>query len=456
MRPHHDVIVIGAGAAGLAAAAELASAGHPVTILEARDRIGGRMFTVHDSKCDAAVELGAEFVHGRPPEIWNLLQRHKLKAKEVTGDCWCVEEGRVTTCDFFSDVGRILRKLSDRGPDRSFLQFLDDCCGKPDQRLEEAKKWATGYVSGFNAADPGLVGVRWLWKAMRAEEKIDGDRMFHVPGGYAALVDILHRQITDGGVTLHKNAVVEAVSWRKGNATINVRGKGAARTFTASRVLITVPLGVLQARAASQGAIRFHPELPGWKRRAIRNLMMGKVIRVTLRFGERFWESLPQKHEKNSRTMGRMSFLFSHDDWFPTWWTPACPRLPFITGWAPFRSAERLSGKSNAFVIDQSLKALHRLLGISRRELAGKFERAYSHDWQNDPFSRGAYSYGKVGGDGEERALAKPVMGTLFFAGEATDPSGQNGTVHAAIASGHRAAHEIMKAKPTPGGPGQR
>jgi monoamine oxidase len=452
MRANHDVIVIGAGAAGLTAAAQLASAGHRVTILEARDRIGGRMFTVHDSKCDAAVELGAEFIHGRPPEIWSLVQRHKLNAKEVTGDGWCVQQGRVTTCDFFSEVARILGKLSDRGPDQSFLQFLDDCCRKEGQRLEEAKKWTTGYVSGFNAADPALVGVHWLLKGMRAEAKIDGDRIFHVQGGYAALVDILHRQITDAGVTVHKNAAVEAVTWRKGSATINVRAKGDARTFTASRALITVPLGVLQARTASQGAIRFHPELPGWKHDAIRNLMMGAVIRVTLRFGERFWESLPKNRKKHSRTMGRMSFLFSQDDWFPTWWTSASDRLPFITGWAPFRSAERLSGKSNTFVIDQSLQALHRLLGISRRELERMFECAYSHDWQNDPFSRGAYSYGKVGGEGADEALAKPVMDTLFFAGEATDPSGQNGTVHAAIASGHRAAHEIMQANSIPVG----
>jgi monoamine oxidase len=453
MRAHHDVIVIGAGAAGLSAAARLASAGQRVTILEARDRIGGRMFTVHDPNCDAAVELGAEFIHGRPPEIWNLLQRHHLKAKEVTGESWCVQAGQVTPCDFFSDVGRILEKLSDHGPDRSFLQFLDDCCGKEDQRLEAAKKWAIGYVMGFNAADPARVGVRWLLKGMRAEAKIGGDHIFHVQGGYAALVDILHRQITDAGVTLHKRAPVEAVTWRKGNATIHVRTKSHARTFTGSRVLITVPLGVLQARPGSKGAVRFHPELPGWKHDAIRNVMMGKVIRVTLRFAERFWESLPKNRDNNSRTMGRMSFLFSQDDCFPTWWTPASQRLPFLTGWAPFRSAERLSGKSSAFVIDQSLKALNRLLGISRRELERMLESAYSHDWQSDPFSRGAYSYGKVGGAGAVEALAKPVMDTLFFAGEATDPSGQNGTVHAAIASGHRAAHEMMKANRTPGRP---
>jgi monoamine oxidase len=444
MRSKSDVIVIGAGAAGLTAAAKLASAGYSVTILEARDRIGGRMFTVHDPKYGAPVELGAEFVHGHPPEIWNLLERHKLKAKEVTGDGWCVQNKRATTCDFFPDVDNILERMSDRGADQSFSQFLNDCC-KKDGRLAEAKKWATGYVSGFNAADPALVGVHWLVKGMRAEEKIASNHIFHLLGGYSALIDVLHHHISATGVKIHKESVVESINWRKGNVEVKARMKNGVRAFTAPQVLITVPLGVLQARAGSKGGIRFCPELPGWKQDAIRNLMMGKVIRVTFRFHERFWESLPKNRTGNSKTMKNVSFLFSNDAWFPTWWTTPSQRLPFITGWAPFRCAEKLSGKSNDFVADQGLKALHRLLGVGTRELEGLFERAYCHDWQTDPFSRGAYSYGKVGGDGAEQALARPVMSTIFFAGEATDPEGQNGTVHAAIASGQRAADEVVR-----------
>jgi monoamine oxidase len=450
MRPKHDVIVIGAGASGLTAAAKLATVGYNVAILEARDRMGGRMFTVHDSKCGAPVELGAEFIHGRPPEIWDLLKRHKLKAKEVIGDGWCAQEGRLTKCAFFPDVDQILEKMSDRGPDQTFSQFLRDCCGKKDKHLEVAKKWATGYVSGFNAADPAVVGVHWLVKGMRSEKKIGSDRIFHVHGGYASLVDVLYRQITAAGVGVHKGAVAEAINWRRGRVEIKTRMKNEAYIFAASQALITVPLGVLQARAGSKGAIRFDPALPASKQDAIRGLMMGKVIRVTLRFRERFWESLPKNRGGNPKTMKNMSFLFSTDAWFPTWWTTTPQPLPFITGWAPFRCAQKLSGKSVEFVAEQGLKALHRLLGVSMRELEDMFEHAYSHDWQTDPFSRGAYSYGKVGGDGAEEALAKPVMDTLFFAGEATDPNGQNGTVHAAIASGYRAADEIIKANQTP------
>jgi len=120
-------------------------------------------------------------------------------------------------------------------------------------------------------------------------------------------------------------------------------------------------------------------------------------------------------------------------------------KAPIITGWAPFRSAERLSGQSGPFVVERSLQTLSNLLGPSTQELQSLLKAAYFHDWQSDPFSMGAYSYGKVGADGAQHAISVPVENTLFFAGEATVPSGHNGTVHGAIASGNRAAAEILQ-----------
>lgn len=140
-----------------------------------------------------------------------------------------------------------------------------------------------------------------------------------------------------------------------------------------------------------------------------------------------------------------MSFLFSQDEWFPTWWTTTPRTQPILTGWAPFRSAERLSGQSESFVIEHSLETLSGLMRIDRSELQSLLEAAYFHDWQSDPFSLGAYSYGKVGAVPAPEALGIPVDNTLFFAGEATDTSGHNGTVHGAIASGRRAASEILR-----------
>jgi monoamine oxidase len=170
---------------------------------------------------------------------------------------------------------------------------------------------------------------------------------------------------------------------------------------------------------------------------------MGKVIRITLRFRERFWDAISPPDEK-SKTLAAMSFLFSQDDWFPTWWTTMPEKLPIITGWSPNGCADRLASQSRTFVIEQALRSLGRFFNFSEKQMAGLFEAAYFHDWQDDPFSLGAYSYGVVGSDGAQKTLGSPVENTLFFAGEATDTTGHNGTVHGAIASGRRAAQEIL------------
>lgn len=452
MKPAHckdpDVIVVGAGAAGVSAAVAMADAGLAVTIVEARDRIGGRIFTLQDPKHHTPIELGAEFIHGKSPEVWSLLAAWKVQISEVDGDNWCMEEGKLSPCDFFSEVGGILQKMDDRERDRSFLEFLKDYQAKVamNPRQRRAAELATRYVTGFNAADPVLVGVHWLVKGMRAEEQIEGDRAFRAQHGYADLLGIFEQQLQSRGIPVHKNTVVESISWRPGRVDMTARSPNGIVHLSAPHVLITVPLGVLQAPPEENGAIQFTPELPEEKRQSIRNVMMGKVVRITLRFRERFWSDLPRSRDKKSKTLDGMSFLFSDDDWFPTWWTKSPEELPFLIGWAPFRCAERLSGRSESFVVEQSINTLHRLLGVSAQELAALLEHAYFHDWQNDPFSRGAYSYGKAGESDAQQALAMPVDNTLFFAGEATDISGDNGTVHAAIASGRRAAREIVPA----------
>ena len=165
---------------------------------------------------------------------------------------------------------------------------------------------------------------------------------------------------------------------------------------------------------------------------------------MVLRFRERFWESI-KPSARSRKNLSGMSFLFSQSEWFPTWWTTIPEESPAITAWAPFRSAERLSGQSEQFVTEHALQTLSDLLGPGVHELQELLERSYLHDWQSDPFSLGAYSYGKVGADGAQQAIAAPLDNTVFFAGEATDTTGHNGTEHAAIASGYRAAKEIQQ-----------
>lgn len=442
-----DAIIIGAGMAGLAAACELGRAGLAVCILEARDRLGGRVFTEHDPACDAPIELGAEFIHGKPCEIFDLLDDAGTKISEVDGDNWCVWDGRLSSCDLFSDVDAILEKMDDSLPDESFLQFLQRrfACPKTDQQ-KQVQAHAISYVSGFNAADPSLVGVHWLVQGMRAEEKIQGDRVFRSLNGYEDLLRILRRKIEGYGLDVRTGAVVEKVSWRPIGATVTYRSTRGLKTFEIPHVLITIPLPLLKVRVGSPGVIEFVPDLPAEKTNALEKLEMGKVIRVTLCFRERFWDQI-KPSPQSKKKLSNMAFLFSQDEWFPTWWTTMPKKSPVITGWAPFRCAERLSGQSRSFVVEHAMRTLSNLLGPSFHELESLLQSAYFHDWQADPFSQGAYSYGKIGADGAQAALAKPLGNTLFFAGEATDLSGRNETVHGAIASGYRAAQQILRSR---------
>jgi len=432
-----QVLVLGAGVAGLSAAIELARAGLSVEILEARDRIGGRIFTAHDPTLNHAVELGPEFVHGLAPEIWLPVQKYGLKITEVDGDLWCSIDGRLEKCSFFAQAGKILEAMNDDGPDESFLDFL--AREFPGDDHADAKRWATGYVSGFNAADPGLVSLHWLVHSREEEARIEGDRAFHIEGGYETLIGILADELKRLGVPIHLNTVVNAVNWRSGSVEITANEQSAARKFSARYALITLPLGVLQAK----DAVCFRPELPSAKQSALQKLAMGKVVRVVLCFRERFWETV--HGTPDARSLRDLSFLFSRREIFPVWWTQMPDTVPILTGWSAAEAAEKLAGLSKDEIIGEAVEALSALLFIRKERVESHLAAAYFHDWDSDPFSRGAYSYVKVGGEGRQRVLGEPVDNTLFFAGEATDTSGNNGTVHGAIASGKRAAAEILK-----------
>jgi monoamine oxidase len=154
---------------------------------------------------------------------------------------------------------------------------------------------------------------------------------------------------------------------------------------------------------------------------------------VSLCFQDKFWEEDPHMRD--------LSFLFTDNENFPTWWTSNPLPYPILTGWAAAGHARALTGKSDAQIIAIAVDALGQILKSDPKQ---KLQAAFVHDWQTDPFACGAYSYGNVGGADAARVLAEPISDTLFFAGEATNFEGHNGTVNGAISSGVRAANEIL------------
>ncbi|HEY1800379.1 MAG TPA: NAD(P)/FAD-dependent oxidoreductase [Terriglobales bacterium] len=430
-----DLIVVGGGAAGITAAIRLAKSGLRVRLLEARSRLGGRMLTAQESSADGAVELGAEFIHGRPSEIFDILKAHKISVKAVEGESLRLEGGQLQSTNFFSEVDQLMEKMNDQGPDESFAQFLERCC--PERNQEKVKQWARGYVTGFHAADPELISVHSLVKGMRAEEEIGGHQSFRMKGGYATLLQIWEKQLKEAGVHVQLGAKVKSIRWKKGDVELEMDRNGENVKYTVPKVLLTLPLSLLQT-----GTVNFVPELSS-KQSALDKLVMGKVIRVTLCFRERFWDDLHAG--KSGKTLSNASFLFSGEDWFPTWWTTMPEKLPVITGWAPFHCAEQLTGKNADFIVARATETLAKILKVDLKEINRLLASAHFHDWEADPLSGGAYSYVKAGGDSAQKGLSAPIDDTLFFAGEATDFTGHHGTVHGAIRSGNRAAEEILK-----------
>jgi monoamine oxidase len=420
-----DVIIIGAGAAGLSAATKLTRAGINVQILEAKNRIGGRIHSLNENSL--AIELGAEFVHGKPQEVWDLIGGSSEQVDEITGTSWCIREGQVGPCDFFDQVYQLLGRMKITELDRSFADWALCQADVPEQ----IKRRALAFVEGFNAAHAGDVSVNFLVRQNEAEDKISGDRAFRIRGGYSFVPRTLLGMCDPEHLRISMNTVVERVQWKKGSVIVRSQ---TGRSFAAAKAVVTLPLGVLHANA-----VEFIPGLDN-KRAALEKLAVGHVIRVTLKFKERFWDTITL----NGETLEDMRFLFTEDDWFPTFWTTMPLRAPVLVAWAPATAAERLSGKGEKFQIDRAVQTLSEKLAIPRQRLSALLERGYVHDWQTDPFARGAYSYVCVGGDDAEQQLAEPLEGTLFFAGEAADISCNVGTVHGAIASGYRAAEGAM------------
>lgn len=168
---------------------------------------------------------------------------------------------------------------------------------------------------------------------------------------------------------------------------------------------------------------------------AVDQLGFGNVYRMTFVFPERFWE-----RDKRLRAAG---FLIDLTQAFPTWWTTNPMIAPVLTAWAGGSAADRLSASTKgkpALLVALAMRSLRAMLG--RR--APDPTAVYFHDWNADPFTRGAYSYVKVNGSRARAVLRRPIERTIYFAGEATAAAGAGGTVHGAISSGRRAAHDLI------------
>ena len=310
-----DVAVIGAGAAGLAAARKLKSEGFEVVVLEARERIGGRVFTHRDPETPVPVELGAEFIHGSAEELGEVVGNARLTTHDIGGTRWQTFGKSLRKLDFWDRLDRVMRKLEKRKPDRSFAEFL---ARKPGGRkLAVDRKLAEQFVEGFHAADPELISERALADGGSPGDDTRDRRIGRVADGYDRVIEWLAAPLS---AEIHRGAVVTRIRWAPRSVSIETaRPDGLPASGVEARAaVVAVPLGVLKAPQGELGAIEFAPPLEE-KRDALAHLAMGSVTRVVLRFKERFWASEDFAKRIESEDIDTLSFLHGDDEDFPVW-----------------------------------------------------------------------------------------------------------------------------------------
>jgi monoamine oxidase len=437
-----DVIVIGGGVAGLAAARALSHRGRSVLLIEARARLGGRVLTVHDRAWPVPVELGAEFVHGEAEDTRRAAAAAAARVVELPDVHLWARDGRLRPMErAWDDVGPVLRAASRRRRDVSFSEVLAH-----SRASKAARETARLYVEGYVAALPDRVSARWL---AQGADGVAHQRQYRLEAGYHQVVEWLRSGLDPERDEVRLATIATAVEWSRGRVRVQLRSLAGPPlpAVEARAAIVTLPVGVLKAMPPTAGALEFRPAVPGLAA-ILAQLEMSPVRRLLLRFREAFWDRpgflearLPEGAKRMARTM---TFLHHSQGPFPTWWTAAPRRVPVITAWAGGPQALAL-GHDEARVVDRALHGLSLALRLARARLDEGLEGWATHDWQADPFSRGAYSFIAVGGVNAPRRLSRPVAGTLFFAGEATSED-EPGTVSGAIASGLAAAEKAIAA----------
>ncbi len=414
------VIVIGSGVAGLACAADLLQAGSDVTVLEARDRIGGRVWS--GEVAGTPVDLGGSWIHGpidNPLAEWcrsagltwtsdgawgARLQAHRDDGSLL--DHTAVTTLVATWADF--DPGEAVEAL---GTDVAYAAAIDwyvshrRLTGEPEQAARFALAWLdAGLNIGAHPDDVSAAGA--------AAYHQHGGGNVVLDGGYRSLVERLAR-----GVDVRLEDPVVAVEHDAGEAIVSTRGG----THRAERVVVSVPLGVLQV-----GGILFAPGLPAGVTRAIGRLRMSTPEKLVLRYRERWWPPDVRRLVHLGSDLGFPAWMdLSEHAGAPTlltYFNPALSRLPIDP-----------AGRMEA-----ALAVLHRMLGQGPKPIG-----AMVTDWRSDPYSLGAYSHIPLGASAADMQAFAATDGVVFFAGEHTVPE-YHGTVHAAFVSGRRAAGQVL------------
>lgn len=420
-----DVIVVGAGAAALMAAWELVQTGKKTILIEARERTGGRIHCIHDPRFELPLEAGAEFVHGDLKLTLLLLKKAGIKLYDVSGDIWRIKNGNLDEQkDFIEDYSALKKKFRELKNDISVAEFIEKHL--QEKKFEKLRFSLKNYVKGYYAAHTAKASTY----ALKEELTSSSDKQYRMEGGYQKLVAYLYERCKQKGATFFLSQPVKEIKWSRNKVEIRTN----QQSFFARKALITVPVGVLQSQTIS-----FSPAIDE-KIQAVRQLGYGAVVKTILQFEDPFWKN---KEFTLGKDLSQLSFIFS-EAVIPTWWTYYPKDIAMLTGWSGGPNADAIKHLSEKEIFRKALQSLSSIFSIECMLLGKKLKAAYIANWNNEPFSCGAYSYDVVNGKRFKQTVKQPVEDTLYFAGEGLYEGVEIGTVEAALVSGRDTAYQMI------------
>lgn len=421
------IIIIGGGAAGLMAAYKLSAQNNKVILLEAADRLGGRIHTYTNDSFSMPVELGAEFVHGKLPVTLGLLKEAGIKYYKVAGKTINLRKGESEKENSYNDRwNEALKQMKALKHDMPLSEFLIKYFN--DDKYAHLRNSVKGFAEGFDLADVSKASTLSLYNEWAHED----DVQYRIDGGYIQLLNYFEAESKKKGCVIYNNCCVKKINWSKNEVSILTM---CSRYFKADKIIITVPLSALQANASDVNYIEFEPAINNYLN-AAKNIGFGTVLKFILEFDEPFWNN----QYKN------VGFIFSNEN-IPVWWTQLPNRQPILTGWLGGLKALELKNKTDEELLMQSLQALAASFALPVEVLHKKLKAHKIINWTNIEHIYGGYSYNMVGSVESKKILQQPVDNTIFFAGEGTYEGESEGTVEAALISAENALSQLNKMK---------